>query len=163
MASRLSKTTIDHEEIRHWAEERGGQPAEVKGTERGGTGIIRIDFPGYSGEGKLSPISWDEFFDKFEESNLALVYQDVTARGQRSNFNKLVARESVDLETGNSKARPPRRATKRATVQGERRAPTAAAARTARTKTTAAKERGGSAKKTGARSGVSKSRGKGRR
>lgn len=150
MTSRLSKTTIDHDEIRHWAEERGGQPATVKGTAKDGTGIIRIDFPGYSGEGKLSPISWDEFFDKFEESNLAFVYQEVTARGQRSNFNKLVARESVDLETGNSKARPPRRAMKQAAVQGERRAPSAAAARTARTK------------KAGARSGAAKSRAKSR-
>lgn len=160
MASRLSKTTIDHDEIRRWAEERGGQPSDVKGTGRDGTGILRIDFPGYSGEGTLEPISWDEFFKKFEESNLAFVYQDVTSRGQRSNFNKLVARESVDLEAGKSKARPPRRATKREAVRGERRAPSSAAARTARTKK--AKARGGRATKGGSKPGATRPRGKSR-
>jgi hypothetical protein len=63
------------------------------------TGILRIDFPGYAGRGTLEPISWDEFFDKFEASKLALVYS-AHAHGHRSNFNKLIARESVDLETG---------------------------------------------------------------
>lgn len=99
-----SHVTIDHDEIRRWAEERGACPTEVKGT-----GIIRLDFPGYSGEKRLEPVDWDEFFEHFEESNLALVYQDTTARGQKSNFNKFVSRESVDLRRQDSKAAPPRR------------------------------------------------------
>jgi len=42
----LSKTTTDHETIRHWAEERGGKPACVQGTGgRGDTGMIRLEFP----------------------------------------------------------------------------------------------------------------------
>ena len=44
--------TTDHDEIRRWAEERGAKPSCVKGT--GGkrdTGMIRLDFPGYSGDG----------------------------------------------------------------------------------------------------------------
>ena len=36
MADNESKTTTDHDEIRRWAEERGGKPATVKGTESGG-------------------------------------------------------------------------------------------------------------------------------
>ncbi|HZS49860.1 MAG TPA: ferritin-like domain-containing protein [Bryobacterales bacterium] len=92
----LSKITTDHEEIRRWAEERGGKPAAVKGTGgKGDIGMIRIDFPGYSGGESLQPISWDEWFQKFEDSNLALVYQERTATGQKSNFNKLVSREEV--------------------------------------------------------------------
>lgn len=95
MAANESKITTDHETIRQWAEERGGKPATVKGTQRGNesTGMIRIDFPGYSGEESLEPISWDEFFDKFEEKKLALAYQEKTADGTPSNFNKLVSRE----------------------------------------------------------------------
>lgn len=88
-----SHRTTDHETIRQWAEERGGHPAMVKGT--GGKddpGILRIDFPGYSGEGKLQEISWDEFFEKFDASNLELVYQEETKDGQPSRFNKLVTR-----------------------------------------------------------------------
>ena len=49
-----AQPTIDHEEIRRWAEERKGKPARV--IETGGdddVGIIRIDFPGYGGQGKL--------------------------------------------------------------------------------------------------------------
>jgi hypothetical protein len=42
-------------------------------------GMIRFDFPGYCGEGSLEEISWDEWFDKFDESNLALLVQDETA------------------------------------------------------------------------------------
>jgi hypothetical protein len=96
MARNSSKTTTDHDEIRRWAEERGGSPAEVETTARGSqTGIIRLDFPGFSGAGKLKKISWDEWFQKFDDSGLALVYQDSTAGGQRSNFNKLVARETA--------------------------------------------------------------------
>ncbi|HYO56463.1 hypothetical protein [Archangium sp.] len=159
MSSKSSHTTIGHDEIRRWAEERGGQPAMVKGT--GGdeqTGIIRIDFPGYS-EGKLEPISWDDFFQKFDESNLALVYAETT-RGQKSNFNKLISRESVDLETGDLVAPSSKReaqkkraaSSKRATgtrteARGEKRKRGRTVARTARNtgKTTGrGSQRGGS-------------------
>jgi hypothetical protein len=96
MAS-LSKTTKDHEEIRKWAEERGGKPAHVKKTGSAeDIGILRIDFPGYSGEGTLEPITWEEFFDKFDERNLALLYQEETAGGERSNFNKFVSSETAE-------------------------------------------------------------------
>lgn len=101
--SSQSKTTTNHEEIRKWAEERNGKPSHVKQT--GGphdAGILRIDFPGYSGEGKLEEISWEEFFKKFDEQGLALVYQEKTADGQKSNFNKLVARENAEAKNHSS-------------------------------------------------------------
>ena len=88
-----SKTTTDHEEIKKWAEARGAKPSCVKST--GGSddaGVIRLNFPGYSGEDSLEEISWDEFFKKFDASKLALIYQEKTADGERSNFNKLVSR-----------------------------------------------------------------------
>lgn len=58
-------------------------------------GMIRLDFPGYTGEQSLEPIKWDEWLEKFDESNLALLVQDKLARGGRSNFNKLVSRENA--------------------------------------------------------------------
>lgn len=89
-----SRQTTDHETIRHWAEERGGHPAAVKDTQGGGqAGILRIDFPDYSGEESLEEISWDEFFGKFDDSHLLFVYQETTKSGQKSNFNKLVSGE----------------------------------------------------------------------
>jgi hypothetical protein len=93
MTAHSSKTTTDHDEIRRWAEARGGKPATVKRTEQGGEpGILRIDFPGYSGEGTLEEISWEDFFAKFEESELAFVYQEAKADGEPSYFSKLVRR-----------------------------------------------------------------------
>jgi ferritin-like metal-binding protein YciE len=89
-------TTTDHDEIRQWAEERGGKPACVQGTgAKGDIGMLRLEFPGKPNakDAKLQPISWDDFFEKFDERGLALVYQAKTARGQKSNFNKLVSRE----------------------------------------------------------------------
>src|SRR6476660_2310878 len=89
-----AKTTTDHDEIRKWVEERGGHPARVKGTEdKSGGGLLRIDYPGYSGEGKLEEISWDEFFEEFDDSERAVLHQDKTADGEQSRFSKLVSRE----------------------------------------------------------------------
>jgi hypothetical protein len=110
-----TKTTRDHDEIRRWAEERGGKPAHVKSTESSeDVGILRIDFPGYSGEGSLEEISWDEFFEKFDARNLAFLYQEETAGGERSNFNKLVSADTV-AEGGapRKRARPARKAAKK--------------------------------------------------
>ncbi len=95
--STTSKVTTDHDEIRRWAEERGAKPAAVIRTESDDDpGIIRLDFPGYSGEGSLEPISWDEWFKKFDERKLALLYQEHTANGEKSNFNKIVTRKTAD-------------------------------------------------------------------
>lgn len=89
-----SKSTTDHDEIRRWAEERGGRPATVAATQSSDDpGILRIDFPGYTGEDTLKEISWEEWFDKFDEHRLALVYQETTADGERSNFNQIVSRD----------------------------------------------------------------------
>ncbi len=86
------KTLTDHQEIRKWADERGAKPSRVRGTGGGDdAGMIRLDFPGYSGADSLEPISWDEWFEKFDEKNLALI---VDQSGNRTrNFNKLVSRQ----------------------------------------------------------------------
>jgi len=92
-----AKVTTDHEFIRKWAEERKARPSCVRGTGgRGDIGMLRLNFPGYSGEDTLDEISWDEWFKKFDERGLALLYQDRTAAGEKSNFNKIVSRETVD-------------------------------------------------------------------
>ena len=91
-----SITTTNHDEIRRWAEERGGKPATVKGTgdaER--PGILRIDFPGYAGDDELEHIEWGEFFEKFDKEGLAFVYQEETADGRPSRFGKFVRRDDA--------------------------------------------------------------------
>lgn len=89
-----SKTTTDLKEIRNWAEERDGKPAKVKGVSgEKGNGIIRINFPGYSGEDSLEEISWDDWYKIFQDQKLAFLYQDETSGGKESRFFKLVNRE----------------------------------------------------------------------
>lgn len=85
-----AKSTTDHEVIRRWAEARGGKPSRVKG--RGGEagGILRIDFG--EPEESLEGISWQEFFDVFEDRELAFLYQDDKPHGSKSYFCKLVHR-----------------------------------------------------------------------
>src|SRR3954452_19128509 len=97
MPSRASSQVLtDHNEIQRWAEQRGAKPSAVRRTAGGNDiGIIRLDFPGYSGADSLEEVSWDDWFDKFDENNLALIVQERTARGQTSNFNKIVSRDSV--------------------------------------------------------------------
>lgn len=68
------------------------------GTGGGGdTGLLRIEFPGKprANDANLNEITWDEFFEKFDEQNLALLYQETTSGGKKSNFNKLVSRETA--------------------------------------------------------------------
>jgi hypothetical protein len=94
------KTTTDHDEIRQWAEERGGVPSTVTGTERSGkkgaehAGILRLDFEPHD-EG-LEEISWDEFFEKFDKEKLAFLYQEETAGGDTSRFHKFINRSTAN-------------------------------------------------------------------
>lgn len=86
----MTETTIDHDTIRQWVESKGGKPASVKRTHSDDrAGIVRIMFPDApnSEHDALEEISWDEFFRQFEESKLALIYE------QDSMFSKLVSRK----------------------------------------------------------------------
>lgn len=97
MSQATSQTTTNHNEIRRWVSERGGHPARVKGTEdRNSPGVLRIDYPGFSGEERLEAISWEEFFEGFEKNELAFLYQDKTSDGEMSRFSKLIDRNAKD-------------------------------------------------------------------
>lgn len=89
--------TTDHDEIRRWVEERGGHPTRVDapGHKQDG-GILRIDFdePGGNDDTALEAIGWDEFFETFEDNDLAFLHQDRTDDGKTSRFNKFVSRSS---------------------------------------------------------------------
>ncbi len=154
MARTTGKNTTDHDEIRRWAEERGGTPAHVRRTGSDeDVGILRIDFPGYTDGDTLEEISWDDWFEKFDERGLALVYQEKTAGGQKSNFNKLVSRESAESGSTRSKSRPQRAASSRARTTRAK-APKSAGKKSART---TSQKRGRVAQMSGAGSRAKKS------
>lgn len=86
-------TTTDHDEIPRWAEERDAVPTVVRAThEEEGSGILRFDMPGYDPGDDLEEVSWEEFFQIFDDNRLAMVYQEETASGEQSNFSKFVSR-----------------------------------------------------------------------
>jgi hypothetical protein len=89
----MAETTTDHDTIRKWAESKGGKPAAVERTHsEDDVGIIRIMFPDApnSQHDALTEIGWDEFFDEFEDRELALVYEE------DSMFSKIVSRNGAN-------------------------------------------------------------------
>ncbi len=89
------QVTTDHEAIRRWVEARGGKPAAVNATHRkGDPGVLRIMFPNapHHHDDNLEEISWDEWFEKFDDAKLAFLHEDKTEDGQKSLFNKLIGR-----------------------------------------------------------------------
>ncbi len=142
-----AKATIDHDEIRRWVEERGGKPAVVKRTANGRQpGILRIDFPGFSGEQSLEELGWDEWFERFDSANLAFLHQDETGSGRPSRFNKLVARESVESGDGRRSSRTSSAGTGRRGSSGAR----GRAKKSASPRGTSGTKRGASGTKRGA-------------
>jgi hypothetical protein len=86
-----AKAITDHRRIQEWAEQRGGRPARVKGTEDGdGGGLLRFDFG--EKDDSLEEIDWDQFFEIFEQNKLALLEQEETSSGRTSRFSKFVRR-----------------------------------------------------------------------
>ena len=90
-----SLVTRNHEVIRRWAGERGASPATIPGAhQENRRRVLRFDFPGYGGAG-LQKIAWEEWFEPFDERNLAFHFQEHKADGSLSNFFRL---DSPDRE-----------------------------------------------------------------
>lgn len=72
--------------IRQWAEQRKATPA----TAPGGPGsaderVLRFDFADAE-SGRLQPVSWDEFFQIFDERELVFFYQQHMSAGDISDY-----------------------------------------------------------------------------
>lgn len=89
--------TKDHKKIKAWAEKHKGMPAVVEGKKGSDDdGIIRIKFDDENEN--LKEISWEEFFEKFDEHGLTFLYQDE----KNTRFNKFVYEEKEEA-TSHSK------------------------------------------------------------
>lgn len=80
------RETTDHALVRSIVEEHGGYPAHEPGTEgEGDQGLLRI---GDRDRGEdLKEISWEAFFEEFEQKDLALYYSE------DSDLDEVVLRE----------------------------------------------------------------------
>ena len=92
-----NRATTDHETIREWVEDRGGDPATVAETATDGEpGVLRLQFPDTKDDhDRIEPIDWDDFFRKFEREHLAFVYQERTEDGNTSRFYRFVDRTTA--------------------------------------------------------------------
>jgi hypothetical protein len=90
-----SLATTNHEVIKRWAEDRDARPATVEGTEHGDhLGVLRFDF-GDKTE-RLREVSWDEWFETFDERRLNFIYQEQRSDGRQSNFFRMESPERED-------------------------------------------------------------------
>ncbi len=97
------KVTIDHQMIRMWAEAHRGKPEILEDQDTdANTPILRLDFPGKRDDVFLGDnlgekkIGWDEFFKKFDEQDLAFMYEDIVEKGADASFSyKFVKRDEI--------------------------------------------------------------------
>lgn len=82
---REGKVTTDPEVIQNWAISRSGYPAIGKRLQD--TEIVSelcINFTDTQSSSSIEPISWEEFFRKFQEKKLVFLYQDKNSAGEVS-------------------------------------------------------------------------------
>jgi hypothetical protein len=92
MSSEIDLTT-DHDEIRRWIESVGGRPVQVQvAGSSGPVGVPAIELPGRTASGAAVPIGWDDWFGRFDQAGLALLYEKAPGDGGASAFGKLVQR-----------------------------------------------------------------------
>ncbi len=84
-----NRMTIDHELVRAWAENREGYPGRAKGV--GEEGTLKIGFK--EKESGLEKVTWEEFFEIFDENDLAFVYESGANDDKSNRFFKFVRRE----------------------------------------------------------------------
>jgi hypothetical protein len=79
--------TKDREQIKSWAKEHKAHPAIVKGTD----GLLRFDFEEAEKEENLEPISWEKFFEIFDDRGIELVYDE----DKNSRFHKFTYPQQI--------------------------------------------------------------------
>jgi hypothetical protein len=91
-----TKQTIDHDEIRDWAEVHGATPAVVSRTRDRGNAVLRFNMG--VGDPELEDVSWEEFFMIFDGNGLAFVYEEEGEDGEDTGFYRFVLRDEVALD-----------------------------------------------------------------
>jgi hypothetical protein len=96
--------TRDHEVIRKWADRRQAVPATGEATASGpatvdvhdGGAGVRFNFPG---TGSYRPITWEEWFENFDDHDCAFVYDNDSTVPLSSRYRIVKAAEWKDLLT----------------------------------------------------------------
>jgi hypothetical protein len=80
--------TRSRDVVEDWARRRDGHPAAATRGDDGRPRVLRFDFEGGPDKGgsDLERISFDEWWQTFEERDLVFVYQERLSDGSQSNF-----------------------------------------------------------------------------
>ena len=95
MATSDQTITIEHDTISAWAQERQATPTKQRGTGQSGwdPAILNIVLPGAESDA-LEPIEWEEWFEHFEDQQLAAVLPAGSGPGAVA---RIVRRDKVVL------------------------------------------------------------------
>jgi hypothetical protein len=88
--------TTDHDFIRDWTAGHSGMPAMYRRIGQIGQGDLVINFPGDGSDEPLVDISWADFFQRFEDQNLAFVYQESDTGAENERFYGLIDRKVIE-------------------------------------------------------------------
>ncbi len=89
-------STINHKEIKLWADERKGKPSMLTDPDPEASNLIlRFYFRKNTNGEDLKEISWDKFFETFEKNKLSFVYKHDNYGGNNSNFHRFVFRDDI--------------------------------------------------------------------
>ena len=105
-ASKGSHVLTDHEEIRQWAEERGAIPLAFAARVRRAISVFFGSiFPATQARINCRKSAGTSSLKSSTSAVFRSLVQDTTARGQKSNFNKLVSRETAQTASAGGRAR----------------------------------------------------------
>jgi hypothetical protein len=96
------KVTTKHEEIKSWAEKHKAVPELIDDIDSTGDIIgIRLEFPGHKDdfimdETKHRKVTWEDWFERFEEMKLAFVYEE-NKKDNPGMAYRFIPRENMDL------------------------------------------------------------------
>lgn len=89
--------TQDRQTIIAWIERRSAHAAQVVGSHpdadpdfEPSVGALRVGFPGYASNETLEPLSWDAFFERFDERGAVFHYQETDENGNPSNAYQIL-------------------------------------------------------------------------
>jgi len=105
----MAKTLVERSAIREWTEARGGKPIlmDVPDPAVGERSLIQLTFDQHAlnadhneGADPMTPgftlVSWDEWFEAFEDQGLALVVNDDLSEGRQIDY-RIMSREEAGL------------------------------------------------------------------
>lgn len=94
-----TRTTTDHGTIRNWIESNDLAVARTAETDRSRSDGLTIVTEGRSDD-SIKEVTWDEFFETFEDEGLAFTYRTETMGPEEQLYYEFVSRGDVGSATG---------------------------------------------------------------